>query len=468
MPTLDDIRLGQLAVAQGLCLPMEVEECLAAQLQAEQEARQDRLGEILVLHGYLTRSQLARLLNTQREAEQHVSRIGPYDLVRKLGEGGMGAVYQAQDTRTKTVVALKVLPRSRAKDQVFLQRFEHEARAAFELDHPNIVHGLDVGEADGYHFIVMEFVKGRDVYQLLERKGRLGEQEALDILQQIASALDHIHGENLIHRDIKPENIIVTAEGVAKLTDMGLAIDTETMGRRRITRAGIAMGTPFYLSPEQIEGKTEADIRADIYSLGSTVYEMVTGRPPFEGETPAVVMLKHLNEQVPSPREIDHAISLPFCHMLEKMMAKDPAERYQTPAELSADIARVKQGQTPLGVLPPPGKSSVARPQAQQDQARQAAPQAAPPAAAKSENFEWLEPLKPGPAGQTESRVGSGLKPRAKDATRSRLGEQLAAANRAKPAPAATNGRGLKIALFVGVIVVVVVLVLIALRSIGE
>ncbi|MCY3021590.1 MAG: protein kinase, partial [Planctomycetota bacterium] len=369
MPTLDDIRLGQLSVAQGLCQPGEVEECLALQHRNEQAGQNDRLGEILIGRGYLTRTQLSRLLNTQREAEQKVSRIGPYDLIRKLGEGGMGAVYQAKDTRNEQIVALKVLPRSRAKDKAFLQRFEQEARAAFELDHPNIVHGLDVGQADGYHFLVMEFVQGHDVYALLEQKGRLSEKEALVILEQIAAALDHIHGEHLVHRDIKPENIIVTEQGVAKLADMGLALDNEVQGRRRITQTGIAMGTPFYLSPEQIEGRTEADIRSDIYSLGTTVYEMVTGRPPFEGETPAVVMMKHLNEQVPSPHEIDHAISLPFCHMLECMMAKSPDERYQTPSELLADIQRVKQGLTPLGVRPAPGRSSVSPPPAHKEAA---------------------------------------------------------------------------------------------------
>jgi serine/threonine protein kinase len=378
MPTLDDIRLGQLSVAQGLCQPPEVEECLALQHRNEQSGATERLGELLVSRGYLTPNQLGRLLNLQREAEQKVTRIGPYDLIRKLGEGGMGAVYQAHDTRDGKVVALKVLPRSRARDKVFVERFEREARAAFELDHPNIVHGLDVGQADGYHFLVMEFVQGHDVYAMLEQRGRLPEIEVLTIMEQIASALDHIHGERLVHRDIKPENIIVTAKGEAKLADMGLAMDNQTQGRRRITRSGIAMGTPFYLSPEQIEGKTNIDIRSDIYALGATVYEMITGRPPFDGETPAVVMMKHLNETVPSPHDIDHAVTLHFCHILEKMMAKDPAERYQSPADLSADIALAKQNQAPVSTRPQSGRSSVSRPQAQKNAERAITPERLP------------------------------------------------------------------------------------------
>ena len=363
MPSLEDIRLAQLSVAHGLCQPQEVEECLALQHRAEQTGANEHIGDVLVKQGYLTHTQLERLSSMQRDAEQKVSRIGPYDLIRKLGEGGMGAVYQAKDTRNGQSVALKVLPRSRAKDKIFVQRFEQEARSAFELDHPNIVNGLDIGHADGYHFLVMEFVEGRDVYSLLHEKGRLPEAEALAILEQIAAALDHIHGEKLVHRDIKPENILIDANGVAKLADMGLTVDSDTQGRRRITQAGIAMGTPFYLSPEQIEGKNEPDIRSDIYALGITVYEMVTGRPPFEGETPAVVMMKHLNEYVPSPHDIDRGISLHFCHVLEKMTAKNPLERYQNPAELLIDLKRVRDVQTPLGERPAPGRSSVSRPQ---------------------------------------------------------------------------------------------------------
>ena len=452
MPSLEDLRLGQLSVAQGLCQPLEVEECLALQHRSEQNGSTDRLGELLIARGYITRTQLTRLLSVQRDAEQKVTRIGTYDLIRKLGEGGMGAVYQAKDTRSDQIVALKVLPRSRAKDKMFLQRFEQEARAAFELDHPNIVHGLDVGNADGYHFLVMEFVSGNDVYSMLEQKGRLSEKEALGILEQIAAALDHIHGERLVHRDIKPENILVTEKGIAKLADMGLAIDSEIQGRRRITQAGIAMGTPFYLSPEQIEGKSEADIRSDIYALGTTIYEMVTGRPPFEGETPAVVMMKHLNEQVPSPHEIDHTISLHFCHMLEKMMAKNPLDRYQTPAELLTDIQRVKQAQAPLGTRPSSGKSSVSRPQDHRDHK----PVITPPSSERvSENLEHLEPLLVPATGNQDSRLSSAVKSR-------RAGVIGGSVSRTRAAQSSETSQ-FKYALIIGLMVAMAVLALLLL-----
>ena len=405
MPTLEDLRLAQLAVAQGLTQPLEVEECLAEMRRAEDAGASVQFAEVLLGRGCVTRGQLERLLVMQREAVQKVTRIGPYDLIRKLGEGGMGAVYQARDNRNGRVVALKVLPRSKARDSVFMDRFEAEARAAFELDHPNIIKGLDLGQADGYHFLVMEYVEGQDVYSLLEKKGRLTETETLRILIQIAAALGHIHEERLVHRDIKPENILVTTQGAAKLADMGLMIDKDFQGRRRITQAGMAMGTPFYLSPEQIKGVSEADIRSDLYALGATTYEMITGRPPFEGESSAQVMMKHLQEQVPSPKDIDRNVSLNFCHVLERMMAKSPADRYQTPAELLKDLRLLQEGKPPATPRLAPARSSVARPKGTLHGAEPEAPpdsaapvrraSAAPPAGGEGAAREWKRPGRP-------------------------------------------------------------------------
>ncbi len=375
MPSPDDLNLARDVVAQGVCQTAEVEECLAVLHQSEQLGKLESLGNLLVQRGFLTRSQLTRLTqsgnNAQKQAEPATLRLGPYELLLKLGEGGMGAVYKANDTRNGKIVALKVLPRSKAKDEMFLKRFEMEARAMFELDHPNIVHGYDVCNSDGYHYLVIEFVQGYDLCALLEQRGRFTETEAIGILEQMAKALDHIHSEHMIHRDIKPENILVGEDGIAKLTDMGLTIDDPVHGRQnRLTQTGIAMGTPFYLSPEQIKGESDVDIRSDIYALGATAYEMVTGRPPFEGDTPAVVMLKHLNEYVPSPHDLDRTISFNFCHLLERMMAKDPFHRYQTPYELLQDIRRVIRGKQPVGIRPPAGRSSIARPELHQQSQR--------------------------------------------------------------------------------------------------
>lgn len=375
MPSPDDLNLARRVVAQGICQRIEVEECLASQHQSEQSGKPENLADLLVSRGFVTRSQLTRLVpsgaNATRAPEPSASKLGQYELLLKLGEGGMGAVYKARDTRNDRIVAIKVLPRSKARDEMFLKRFEMEARAMFELNHPNIVKGYDIGNSDGYHFLVIEFVQGYDLCALLEQRGRFTEPEALTILEQMAKALDHIHTEHLIHRDIKPENILVGEDGVAKLTDMGLTIDNPARGRRRrLTEAGIAMGTPFYLSPEQIKGEGEVDIRSDIYALGATTYEMITGRPPFEGETPTVVMMKHLAEYVPSPHDLDRTISINFCHLLERMMAKDPFHRYQTPYEMLQDIRRVIRDKQPLGIRPPAGRSSIARPELHQKSQR--------------------------------------------------------------------------------------------------
>ena len=375
MPSPDDLSLARRVVAEGICERPEVEECLALQHQTEQSGKLETLAELLIQRGFVTRSQLSRLKQTKPppsvSGEPATLRLGYYELLLKLGEGGMGAVYKANDTRNGKIVAIKVLPRSKARDETFLRRFEMEARATFELDHPNIVHGYDIGHSDGYHYLVIEFVQGYDLCAMLEQRGRFTETEALNILEQMCKALDHIHTEHLVHRDIKPENILVSEDGIAKLTDMGLTIDDPAHGRsHRLTQAGIAMGTPFYLSPEQIKGESDVDIRSDIYALGATTYEMVTGRPPFEGESPTIVMMKHLNETVPSPHDLDRTISINFCHMLERMMAKDPFHRYQTPYEMLQDVRRVIRGKQPLGIRPPAYRSSVARPEMHQQSRR--------------------------------------------------------------------------------------------------
>ena len=198
MPSSEDLNLARRVVAQGICQRTEVEECLTLLLRNEQQGHLSTLADLMVERGFVTRSQLGRLTTPDiiPPGGENSTRIGPYELLLKLGEGGMGAVYKALDTRDRHIVAIKVLPRSKARDEIFLKRFEQEARAAFELDHPNIVHGYDIGHSDGYHYLVMEFVQGHDVCALLQQRGRLSEREALDILEPMAKALDHIHTRN--------------------------------------------------------------------------------------------------------------------------------------------------------------------------------------------------------------------------------------------------------------------------------
>jgi len=403
-----DARLGQLALQAGFLTESDLEEVLLEQERRSASGEATRLGDLLVELGYITRRQLERLLNAQVAVTARVSRIGPYHLIAKLGEGGMGAVYQARDLRTGEYVALKVLPRSKARDPEFLARFEGEARAIFELDHPNIVKALGLGEADGYHYLALEYVEGRDVYDILDERGRIPEQEALSIIIQITQALEHAWEEKVVHRDIKPGNILVDRHGLAKLTDFGLALDRERVAGGRITEGAEALGTPFYLAPEQARGEKDIDIRSDIYSLGATLYEMVTGHPPFEG-SPAEVLSKHLSQQIPSPRDIDRTLSPGLCHIIEKMMAKRREDRYQTPHELMKDLMLVYQGRDPVTERVPSEKTSV-RPSIRPARRRERAPAAPLPRAPETPGTFLPHPsavLPPAPGMHTASSGGA-------------------------------------------------------------
>jgi len=225
-------------------------------------------------------------------------------------------------------------------------RFLREARAAGNLNHVNIVQGIDAGKSpEGYYYFAMEYVEGQTLKAILQREHVIAESRAIDIITQIAQGLRHASRINLVHRDIKPENILITADGTAKLADLGLA--KSSVEDASVTIAGQAMGTPLYISPEQAEGREDVDIRSDIYSLGATLYHITTGFPPFPGENPTVTMLKHINEEPPSPREVNPRLSEDLCHVILKMMAKAPSERYQTATELIDELSAMSAGQSP-------------------------------------------------------------------------------------------------------------------------
>jgi serine/threonine protein kinase len=274
-----------------------------------------------------------------------VAQIAGYRLLAPLGRGSMGSVYQAVQLSLDRVVAIKILTPALAQNPRYAKRFEREALASAKLNHPNIVAALDVGEENGLRYLVMEFVPGNNVAQLLDH-GPIPEQKAVGIAMQVARALDHAHRSEIVHRDIKPANILVTADGVAKLGDLGLAKNVEADASQ--TEEGMAMGTPFYVSPEQARGERRIDIRTDIYSLGATLFHMVTGRVPFPGQNPAVVMTRHLNDRLEAPDEVNPAVSRGVSQIIEKMMAKEREGRYQTPADLIADIQALMEGRLPV------------------------------------------------------------------------------------------------------------------------
>src|SRR3984957_14153656 len=251
---------------------------------------------------------------------------GRYELVHLVARGGMAEGYRAHDRLLDRPVAVKVLFPELSIDRTFVERFRREAQAAANLSHPHIVPVFDWGEDNGTYFIVMEFIDGRPLSSILRTAGPLHPDRAAEIAADVALALDYAHRHGVIHRDIKPGNVLITDEGQVKVTDFGIARAVNT--DESLTQTGAVMGTATYFSPEQAEG-LGVDARSDIYSLGVVIYEMLTGRPPFLGDTPVSVASKHVRDIAPTPREILETVPVPIEAVTMKAMAKLPDARYQ-------------------------------------------------------------------------------------------------------------------------------------------
>jgi serine/threonine-protein kinase len=322
---------GEIALKKKLVTRAQVEECLQIQEKLKEMGIVKTLGAIMHDKKYLTMMEVKEILR-EMTGTKDWNAIEGYEILGKLGKGGMGSVYKAKHTKLNRDVAIKILSPEMASNKDYLDRFLREARAAAKLNHPNIVQALDVGESYGYNYFVMEFVDGETAKEIIDREGLLTEEEASKIAIQITRALQHAWEYNLIHRDIKPSNIMLNKNGVAKLCDLGLAKSvTEDTGH--ITQTGVVLGTPFYLSPEQARSES-MDIRSDIYSLGVTLYHMVTGQVPFTGNSAASILYKHMFMDPPKPKALNPRISLGLNKILLKMLAKDPDERFQTPSEI--------------------------------------------------------------------------------------------------------------------------------------
>jgi serine/threonine-protein kinase len=289
---------------------------------------------------------IARSIRSDFEARKSSQRIPGYRIQKKLGQGAMATVFLAQQLSLDRPVAVKVLPKKFSDNAKFIERFYKEGRAAAKLNHPNIVGAFDVGQAGEHHYFVMEYVDGLTVYDRVVKDKRIPEAEAVRIVTQVAKALQHAHARGFIHRDIKPKNIMINSQGVVKLADLGLA---RAMSDKEAAKAeaGRAYGTPYYISPEQIRGEIKIGPQADIYGLGATCYHMVTGRVPFEGKNPSAVMHMHLKNELKPPDHVNPKLSAAAAQVIEMMMAKNPAERYQNVNDLLQDLELIAQGQPP-------------------------------------------------------------------------------------------------------------------------
>ena len=259
-----------------------------------------------------------------------------YEIISKTGVGGMATVYKAKDTVLNRNVAVKVLKEEFITDEEFVKRFNSEAQAAASLSHPNIVSIYDVGNEDNIYYIVMELVRGKTLKQIITEEGALPWKWSVNIAMQIASALETAHKNNIVHRDIKPHNIIITEDGVAKVTDFGIA---KAVSNSTITAFGTTIGSVHYFSPEQAKGGY-TDAKSDIYSLGVVMYEMLTGKVPFDSDTSVSVALKHMQEAPVAPMDVNENIPQAVNDIILKAMQKEPMARYQSATAMLNDLAR--------------------------------------------------------------------------------------------------------------------------------
>jgi serine/threonine protein kinase len=284
------------------------------------------------------------------------AQLGNYDILGKVGEGGMGTVYKARHRTTGEVVAIKVIEPGPARNPIVLQRFEREFQAAKVLEHPNVVRAIEYRGHGQPPYLVMEFVDGESLGQRIEREGALPEAEAVRIIGQMCDGLQRAHKQGLVHRDVKPDNIMVARDGTAKLTDMGLVKDVDN--DLNLTKTGRGLGTPHYMAPEQFRNAKGVDVRGDIYALAATLYAMVTGVIPFANSSPLDCWLKKVRNEFPPPRELNPRVSERVDWAIRRAMSAEPAQRPATCREFYEDLTG--QSRPPSGVMPRPGANGSA------------------------------------------------------------------------------------------------------------
>jgi serine/threonine-protein kinase len=352
----------KVALERQIVTEAQIEKARQRVEELAQKRKLVRIGEVLIALGVLTKEQALEILKEAHLLQGDKPRIGGYELQRLLGKGAMGTVYLARQISMDRSVALKLLPRKLSQDPMFVKRFMREARTCAQLNHPNIIAAIDVGESNGYQYFAMEFVNGEALDDVLKKAQYLEEERALEIAVQVVQGLEHAAGAGIIHRDIKPANLMVCKDHTIKIADMGLAIVCDSETSAHLTAIGTAVGTPYYMAPEQVEGRPDLDFRVDIYALGATLFEVVTGAKPFDGANVPAIMAKRLYEDPPLACDVRPTVSVELSAVIAKMMARDPARRYQDFKSLLADLHSVASQQSPscMGLIAAEGRSEGA------------------------------------------------------------------------------------------------------------
>jgi len=361
-------RFGEVALAMGLVTPQQLEEGLKRQQELRGGGAKSRLGETFILMKLLSVEQVREVLSEQRKWRQFdanqklpAEQLGEYKLTRRIGEGGMGIVFEAKNVLTGQTVALKVLRKGLGVDHTYIERFQRELSAAGKLAHPNLVATLDCGLMKGVQYLAMEFIEGETLKTAMALDGKVEEKRALAIARDVAKALAHAHKAGYIHRDVKPENVLLARDGTVKLADLGLA--KSVYGDSQLTKTGEVVGTPYYISPEQALGEKNIDARADLYALGATLYHALTGHLPFQAGTPLDVMLLHIKAKLPNPRDLNPALSDAAVQIVTRLLAKAPEDRYANAELLAADLDAVLRGEAPQHAALDVNRSTILPPQ---------------------------------------------------------------------------------------------------------
>ena len=353
----------KLAVQGGFLTRQDADDVWDELIRLEDEREPTKARILCVEFGFMDKGLARRIKHEVRATLEKLAReesrsqrqVAGFELIQRISSGAMGTVFKARHLKLNKVVALKLLNPDFANDGSYVARFLQEAQAAASMNHKNVVQAYDVGQAGDVHFIAMEFVEGKTIKELIKRRGALEESAAIEIVLQVLDGLRHAWEHNLVHRDVKPANIMITKEGQAKLLDLGLVRRTDAANE--LTGEGKAIGTPYFMAPEQALDKG-ADYRADIYALGATLFNMVTGEKPYVAGTPVAVMQLHIKAEVPDATERNPRVSGGLSQVIKKMLAKRPDSRYQDPQSLVSDLTQVLSGfmpdlhggETPIGL----------------------------------------------------------------------------------------------------------------------